>query len=65
MNLLDNTLNQPTKFRTKDWIDINDESHGVYNNGSQIKFKTSMLRSGLCDYSDIIYYNFHNKYMYC
>ena len=47
----------------KNWIDINDESHGVYNTGSQIKFKTSVLRSGLCGYSDIIYYIFHKKYM--
>ena len=28
-NLLDNTPNQPTKFRTENWIEINDESHGV------------------------------------
>ena len=30
----------------------NDDSHGKYNTNSQIKFKTSMLRSILCDYSD-------------
>ena len=42
VNLLDNTPNQPTKFRTKYWVEINDESHGVYNTGSQIKFKTSI-----------------------
>ena len=24
INLLDNTLNQPSKFRTKSWIEIND-----------------------------------------
>ena len=52
INLLDNTPNQPTKFRTKNWIEINDDSHGMYNTNSQIKFKTSMLRSSLCDYSD-------------
>ena len=57
INLLDNTLNQPTKFRTKNWIDINDESHGVYNTGSQIKFKTSMLRSVLCDYIPVSIYS--------
>ena len=27
-------------------------SYGVYNTGSPTKFKTSMLRSSLCDYSD-------------
>ena len=50
--MLDNTPNQRTKFRTRNWVEINDISHGVYNVGSQIKFKTSMLRSNLCDYSD-------------
>ena len=52
INLLDNTPNQPTKCRTRNWVKINYESHGVYKVGSQIKFKTSMLRSSLCDYSD-------------
>ena len=52
-NLIDdNTLNQPSKFRTRNWIEINDESRGVYNVNSQIKFKTTMLKSSLCDYSD-------------
>ena len=52
INLLDNTPNQPTKFRTKNWVEINDDSRGTYNTNSQIKFKTSMLKSSLCDYSD-------------
>ena len=52
-NLIDdNTLNQPSKFRTRNWIEINDESRGTYNVNSQIKFKTTMLKSSLCDYSD-------------
>ena len=52
-NLIDdNTLNQPSKFRTRNWIEINDESRGVYNVNSQIKFKTTMLKSSLSDYSD-------------
>ena len=52
-NLIDdNTLNQPTKFRTRNWIKINDESRGTFNVNSQIKFKTTMLKSSLCDYSD-------------
>ena len=52
-NLIDdNTLNQPSKFRTRSWIEINDESKGAYNVNSQIKFKTTMLKSSLCDYSD-------------
>ena len=51
-NLIDDTSNQPSKFRTKNWVEINDESRGKYNVNSQIKFKTTMLRSSLCDYSD-------------
>ena len=50
-NLLDNASNQPSKFRTKNWVEINDESRGTYT-GSDIKFKTTMLRSNLCDYAD-------------
>ena len=51
-NLLDETSNQPSKFRTRNWVEINDGSRGVYNINSQIKFKTTMLESSLCDYSD-------------
>ena len=51
-NLLDNNLsNQPSKFRTKNQVEINDESRGGYNDNSQIKFKTTMLQSSLCDCS--------------
>ena len=52
INFLDNTPNQPSKFRTKNWVEINDELRGTYNEDSQIRFKTSMLRSSLCDYND-------------
>ena len=51
-NLIDDTSNQPSKFRTRDLVEINDESRGAYNVNSQIKFKTTMLKSILCDYSD-------------
>ena len=51
-NLMDDTSNQPSKFRTRNWIEINDESRGAYNVNSQIKYKTTMLKSSLCDYSD-------------
>ena len=50
--MLDNTPNQPTKFRTKTWAELNDNARGTYNTNSQIKFKISMLKSSLCDYSD-------------
>ena len=51
-NLLDNTSNQPSKFRTKNWVEIHDDGRGVYSPNKLIRFKTSMLRSSLCDYSD-------------
>ena len=50
--MIDDASNQPNKFRTKNWVEINDESRGTYNVNSQIKFKTTMLKSSLCDYSD-------------
>ena len=52
INLLDNTPNQSCKFKTKNWVEINDESREACNEGNQIRLKTSMLRSGLCDYSN-------------
>ena len=52
LNLLDNTPNQPTKFRAKNWIKLNDDLNGKHNTNSQIKLKTSMLRSSLFDYGD-------------
>ena len=51
-NLIDDTSNKPSKFKTKAWVEINDESRGTCNVNSQIKFKTAMLKSSLCDYSD-------------
>ena len=52
-NLLDdNKSNKPFNFRTKNLVEINDESRGTYNVNGQIKFKTTMLKSSLCDYSD-------------
>ena len=50
-NLLDTESNQPSKFRTRNWVEINDESRGTYTS-NDIKFKTTMLRSNLCDYAD-------------
>ena len=52
MNSLNNATNQLTQFRTKIWIEINDDARGTYNKVNQIKFKTSMLKSRLCHYSD-------------
>ena len=50
-NLLDSASNKPSKFRTRNWVEINDESRGTYTS-NDIKFKTTMLRSNLCDYAD-------------
>ena len=52
INLLDNKTNQPSKFRTKNWVEVNDESRRAYNTNSQIRLKTTMLKPSLCDYSD-------------
>ena len=49
--MIDDTSNQPSKLRTKNWVEINNESRGTCNVNSQIKFKTTMLKSSLCDYS--------------
>ena len=51
INVLDIKPNQPSKFKTKNWV-----AHGTYNTNSQIKFKTSMLKSSLCDFSDVYLY---------
>ena len=40
------------RFITKEWVEIYDQSGGEYNTNMQIRFKTSMIRSDLCDYSD-------------
>ena len=52
INLLDDTTNQPSNFRTRNWVEINDESKGRYDN-SNIRFKTFIIRSNLCDYSNV------------
>ena len=52
INLLDNAPNQPTKFRIKNWVEINYDSREIYNTNSQIKFKTLILKPISCDYND-------------
>ena len=51
-NLLNDESNKPSKFRTRNWIEINDDIRGAYSPNKQIRFKTAMLRSSLCDYGD-------------
>ena len=51
-NLLADASSKPSKFRTRNWVEINDDIRGAYSPNKQIRFKTAMLRSSLCDYSD-------------
>ena len=51
-NLLNHGSSKPSKFKTRNLVEINDEARSKYFPNKQIKFKTSMLRSSLCDYSD-------------
>ena len=51
-NLLNDKSNKPSKFTTRNWVEINGEARGTYSPNKQIKFKAAMLRSSLCDYSD-------------
>ena len=54
-NLLDTTLDEVPRFITKKWVEVHDQSGSAedrYKPSKQIRFKTSMLRSNLCDYSD-------------
>ena len=48
---MDNESTQPSKLRTKNWVEINDDTRGTYNSNNQIKFKTTMLKSSLYEYS--------------
>ena len=50
-NFWESALNQPSEFRTRNWVKINDESRRTYTS-NEIKFKTTMLKSNLCDYAD-------------
>ena len=51
-NLLKDASNKPSKFRTRNWVEINDDIRGAYSPNKQITFKAAMPRSSLCDYSD-------------
>ena len=51
-NLLDSASNKSSKLRTRNWVEINDDIRAAYSRNKQIRFKTAMLTSSLCDYSD-------------
>ena len=54
VNFIDTTSDNKDlpKFVTKKWIEVYDQSQGNYNVNTEIRIKTSMLRSELCDFSD-------------
>ena len=62
--LLDSKTNETSKFRTKNRVEINDDSHGVYITDNQIKLKPMTLKSNLCYYNDAIYFemDLYNNY---
>ena len=45
INLIENTPDQATKFRTKNWLEINYDSRETYDTDNQIEIKTSMLKT--------------------
>ena len=49
-NLLNDESNKPSKFRTRNWVEINDEARDTNSTNKQIRFRTAML--SLWDYSD-------------
>ena len=51
-NLLNHASNKPSNLRTRNWVKINDDIRGAFTPNKKIRFKTAMLRSSLCDYSD-------------
>ena len=54
-SLLDTMLDEVPRFITKKWVVVHDQSGSAddrYKPSKQIRFKTAMLRSDLCDYSD-------------
>ena len=54
-NFLGTTLDEVPRFITKKWVEVHDQSGSAddrYKPNKQISFKTSMLRSDLCYFSD-------------
>ena len=50
---LDNIPNLPSKFRTRNLVERNNDLRGTYSYDSQVTFKTSTLQLSLCDYSEV------------
>ena len=52
MNVLDDSPNHPSKFRTENWVKINNESRGTNETNNDINLENLMIRSRLCYYGD-------------
>ena len=57
VNLLGDADNEFSQFATRKWYVINDENNTDYGAGNEdctmVKFETKIIKSNLCDYSDI------------
>ena len=57
VNLLGDADNESSKFATRKWYVINDKNNTDYGEGNKdsttVKFKTKVIKSNLCDYSDV------------
>ena len=52
VNLLNDESNKPSKFGTRNWVETNDDITGAYSANKEIRFKTAILRSSLCNSND-------------
>ena len=61
INLIDNETTQPSKFRSKNWAEINDDASGTYGTSSQVKFKDTLRLSRILKTSnkicEVIFYD--------
>ena len=61
INLIDNETTQPSKFRSKNWAEINDDTSGTYGTSSQVKFKDTLRLSRILKTSnkicEVIFYD--------
>ena len=57
VNLLNDSENESSNFATRKWYIINDQNNGQYSRGNEndsaIKFETKVIKTNLCDYSDV------------
>ena len=48
-HLLNDESSKPSKFRTRNQVEINDDIRDAYSPNKQITFKTAMIKSSLCN----------------